>query len=199
MRVINAIWLEITTGCNRRCPDCCCGVGRRPVVHHPWSYFEVLAKTIGNVEHLHLTGGEPLFHPNFDDFAPHWRGLFGCERLTVWTNGYHAREHEAALTHFDAIWGTRYGADNADEIAWLVQRFEITYREGLHVPIARPGPGQPCGRGLTDAMVAYADGRFYPCCNGPGIPDAESLEPGPDWATRVLDVPLPCGECCFSI
>jgi len=197
-RLINAIWLEITTGCNRRCPDCCCGVGRRPVVHHPWEYFEDLARVTGKFRHLHLTGGEPLFHPQFDDFAPRWRGLFGIERLTVWTNGYRAREHEAALANFDLIWGTKYNGDNADEIAWLVKRFKITYWEGPHIPISRPGPGRPCGRGLTDAMAAYANGRFYPCCQGPGIPGAKSLEPCADWTTRVLDVPLPCGECVFS-
>ena len=197
MRLINAIWLELTSGCNRACPECFARMPGAPVVHHPWSYFEALAPYMSGIEHVNITGGEPLFHPQFDEFAPQWKRLFGVKRLTVWTNGYHARKHEQALAHFDTIWASKYGQDNADEIAWLVKRFGAGYWEGEHIPRAHRGM-KPCGRGLVEPIAAFYGGRFYPCCGGPVYPGSPSIAPCEGWREKVVELPLACGECCFS-
>jgi hypothetical protein len=199
MRQVTAIWFELTTLCNRRCPQCCLGMHKRAYVAHPWEYLEHLAGIVrGTVPWLHLTGGEPTAHPQFSEFVPKLKSLFGVDRLTVWTNGYRAKENAAVLHHFDNIWATKYGQDNAAEIDWLVKNFGATYGEPVHLNLDDRGSGEPCERGLTDPGAAYANGRFYPCCNGPAIPGAQSIEPTRDWVSRVVDVPLPCSDCCFS-
>lgn len=199
MRRVNAIWLELTTLCNRRCPECCCGIHQREYVAHPVEYLEHLAGIVrGTVPWLHLTGGEPTAHPQFAEIVPRLKDLFGAKRLTMWTNGYRARENAAVLHHFDEIYATKYGESNAAEIEWLMTNCRASYGEPEHISREKRGSGKPCERGTSDPGAAYANGRFFPCCVGPGIPGAQSIEPTSDWAARVLDVPLPCADCWFS-
>lgn len=199
MRQVTSIWLEITTLCNRRCPQCCCDIHNRAYVAHPWEYFERLAEIVrGTVYMLHLTGGEPTAHPQFAEFVPKFKDLFGAEKLTMWTNGYRVRENAGVLDCFDEIWATRYGQENAAEIDWLVRNHGATFSELEHTDRSARGTGRPCERGTTHPGAAFADGRFYPCCVGPGLAGAASIEPTRDWRTAVLDVPMPCGDCWFS-
>lgn len=172
---------------------------KRAYVSHGMDYITHLADIVrGTVPWLHITGGEPTAHPQFLEIVPQLRRLFGVDRMTMWTNGYRVKENAAVLHHFDHIWATKYGNDNAAEIEWLVQNVGATYGEPEHLILTDRGSGEPCERGLTDPGAAYANGRFYPCCNGPAIPGAQSIAPTRDWAREVLDVPLPCSECCFS-
>lgn len=166
---------------------------------HPWEYFERLAEIVrGTVYMLHLTGGEPTAHPQFAEFVPRFKGLFGAQSMTMWTNGYRVRENAHVLRHFDEIWATKYGEDNAAEIDWLKANYKTLYCDAPHVERSHRGTGRPCERGLTHPGAAFANGRFYPCCVGPGIPGAASIEPTRNWRQDVLSVPMPCSDCWFS-
>jgi len=198
VRVIDSIWLDFTTACNRKCEHCCCNIPNRQAVNYSWDYFEHLARYVYGVRRIHLTGGEATAHPKFAKFVPRLKELFGCELLTLWTNGFRIRENANVLHHFDDIFGTLYD-DNAAEIEWMVENVGATYLNGdTHVNRAHRGGGNPCGRGRSDAMVIYSDGRLFPCCIGPGIPGAQSIKPCDEWRTKVLAVPLPCKDCWFS-
>jgi len=193
---ISLVNVDLTTHCNRQCPECCCDIPNRKGVHYPWEYFERLAPYIYGAQWVHVTGGEPTTHPQFGEFVPRFRGLFGCQKLTVWTNGFRACENPTAMGCFDKIYATRY-PDNADAIQWLVDEFNPQLADSPHVSRSHRGGGKPCHRGLRDAAI-YSDGRMFPCCIGPGIPGAGSIELSDDWEARLLGVPLPCGECWFS-
>lgn len=69
--MIHTVNLDMTTHCNKRCPDCCAGVGiNRELRHHPWEYFEQAATWIYGMKRVNLTGGEPTAHPQFAEFVP---------------------------------------------------------------------------------------------------------------------------------
>ena len=196
MLSISLVSVDLTTACNRSCPDCCCDIPNRPSVHHPWEYFERLAPYIYGVHRVHVTGGEPTAHPQFGEFIPRFKDLFGCQELTIYTNGFRVRENAAAMKCFDRIYATRY-PDNTDAIQWLSDEFGAQVGDAVHVSRSHRGGGRPCHRGLGDSAT-YSDGRMFPCCVGPGIPGAQSIELTGDWRDRLRSVPVPCEDCWFS-
>ncbi len=195
-RIITCVAVDLTTHCDRRCPDCCANIGQRPTVHHDWPYFERLASFIYGIERVHITGGEPTVHPKFAEFVPKFKALFGCRFLTLQTDAFRTDRYRDVLKHFDHIYASRYDAANTGAVDVLVSLGATTW-EGAFTPRSRRGSGKVCGRGLSET-VAYADGRFFGCCVGPGIPEAQSLEPTADWLSRVESLPLPCSDCWFS-
>ena len=195
---IDAVHLTITTACNRACPECCCGIGRRPVVNYGWPYFEAAAEWLYGIDRIRITGGVPLVHPQFDNFAARWKALFDCRVLELETNADLQAQHTDALGHFDLIIASRYG-DNESDVKALVKRFgaKTSLDIDQHIPRSRRGNGSECFRSEI-GIAAYSDGRFYGCCVAPGIDGAESLKPCPDWRTKVQVLALPCADCMFS-
>ncbi len=204
--MIHTVTIEMTTHCNRRCPDCCAGVGiNRVLQHHDWAYFERAAKVLYGIERVNLTGGEPTAHPQFAEFVPRFRKLFGCEKLTMSTNGYRVMEHiDVIVQHFDSLDFSDYG-DNTRLLHYL-QFLGMTVRvyvAGLlginFTPRATRGTGS-CFRACAESgTVAYADGKLYGCCVAPGISGAFGWEqPGADWRESIEAAPLPCADCWFA-
>ena len=199
MRDITCISVDMTTHCDRRCADCCADIGQRPAIHHDWSYFERLAPFTQGIDRVNLTGGEPTIHPQFADFVPRFRKLFGCNRLTLSTDGCKVEQHREVITqHIDEVHASRYDSWNNPKIdALLNWHPNVLIFDGEFTPRAHRGSGKPCARGFSEA-VAHADGRLFPCCVGPGIPGAASTEPCEGWQQKIQDVPLPCSDCWFS-
>lgn len=200
-RDITCVALDLTTVCDRACPDCCCGInmGLRPAVHHDVEYFERAAQVIrGNgIERLHVTGGEPTTHPQFAAIVPRLKEMFGVQRLTLQTDAFATGRHAETLKHFDHIYASRYGEKNRRAVDVLVSEFGATTWDGEFTPRTRRGSGKPCARG-TSETVAFADGKFWPCCVAPGIPGATSLSACQDWRGLIESVPLACSDCWFS-
>ena len=201
MRTITTIQLDITTVCDRACPDCCCAInmGIRAAVHHPWEYFERAAKFIRGVERVDLFGGEPTCHPRFGDFVPHFRDLFDCKLLTMTTNGFKVREYVGFLHEFDFIQATPYDDKNAPAMALLKKsHHDVRFFPGTFLRRDTPGGGLPCHRAFSET-VSYADGKFWPCCPGSGIPGATGMEPSRDWREKIQTWPMPCQTCFMSL
>lgn len=204
--MIHTVNLDLTTHCNKRCPDCCAGVGiNRVLGHHDWSYFETAAKWLQGIERINLTGGEPTAHPKFAEFVPRFRELFGCTTLTMNTNGYRVIAHlDTIVEHFTWVDFSDYGDNHQALNALLGRGVKVgMYNAGPNganfVPRIRRAEGKPCSRAcfISDGC-AYADGKFFGCCVGPGIPTATPLEPQIDWKTILPTVPLPCNDCWFA-
>ena len=202
---ITCILLEMTTHCDQRCPNCCTGIGiNRTLQHHPWEYFERAAKLLYGIERVHLTGGEPTAHPQFAEFVPKFKELFGCHRLTLGTDGFRVQIHKAVIAkHIDEIHFSDYA--NRPTVRSLIQIGLVpkvsVYDAGPgacnHIPRSRRGSGQPCERGFGEC-VPYADGKLYGCCVAPGVDGSVGMEPGPGWRENVRALPLPCTDCWFS-
>jgi hypothetical protein len=197
-RVITCVQLDITTHCDRRCPDCCCGIGiNRTLQHHPWQYFEHIAPFLQGIDRVDLFGGEPTVHPKFAEFVPRFKELFGCRLLTMTTDGCKVEQHSEILKHFDFIQATPYDARNQPAMQFLKQNVDVRFFPGVFTPRSRIGGGNPCARAYSET-VAYADGKFWPCCPGPGLNGATGLEPCADWREKILEVQMPCKTCFLS-
>jgi hypothetical protein len=202
MRQIRTVAFDLTTVCNRSCTECCAAInmGKRPAAHHDMTYIERAAAELHGIERLHVTGGEPLTHPHFDEIAPRLRGLFGCQELTIQTNAFQVEKHAEALKHFDHVYPSNYG-DNAAQVQFIKENVpavtEWPLGEAGFTARSTRGSGKPCFRGESDT-VAYAGGKLYGCCVAPGVDGAQGIDVTPDWRERVALAPLPCGDCWFS-
>ncbi len=214
---ITCVALDLTTNCDRRCPSCCAGVGiNRTLQHHDWAYFERAAKVIYGVERVHLSGGEPTFHPQFAEFVPKFKELFGCKRLSMVTDGWGVWKHyNVIVRHVDEVHFTRYGNRAASESS--LQHMEshgqiklLVFDAGPNManftPRSQIGGGKPCHRAWwLSGQVAYADGKLWGCCVAPGIEKAKGVEfvdfPMLGETREFLDVAIPappCERCWFS-
>jgi hypothetical protein len=203
--VIHTVSLDLTTHCNKRCPDCCCGIGiNRTLQHHSWKYFEEAAKWLLGTHRIHVTGGEPTSHPQFAEFTPKFRELFQCQVLTMNTNGYRVLQHmEVIISSFDWVNFTDY-EDRRDALTALQQRMKVeTKHEGINgvlfIPRSTIGGGLPCSRACWISNgAAYADGKLWGCCVAPGLSDGVGLTPIEGWQQAILQAPLPCSTCFLS-
>lgn len=208
---ITCVALDLTTHCDRRCPSCCAGIGiNRVLQHHDWEYFERAAKVIYGVERVHLSGGEPTFHPKFAEFVPKFKELFGCKRLSMVTDGWGVFKHdEVIVAHIDEVHFTRYGnrpgseaglrrMEAAGDITLFI--FDAGPNMANFTPRAQIGGGKPCHRDWRQSgQVAYADGKLWGCCVAPGIEEA-AFYPQEAIIGIVDRAPdPPCSRCWFSL
>lgn len=213
---ITCVSLEMTTACDRACPECCCNIPHRPAVHHPWEYFEAAAKVIYGVERVHLSGGECTYHPQFAEFVPKFKELFGCKRLSMVTDGWGVTKHDVTLArHVNQIHFTRYGNKPAAEatLRYLESAFGIELlifdagpKMANFTPRSAIGGGKPCFRAWwLSGQVAYADGKLWGCCVAPGIEGAKgvvfanfsAMEETEEFLRVAIPNP-PCERCWFS-
>jgi len=209
MDKFRSLVLLVTTVCDRRCPDCCYripwdGPLGKPQ-HYPWEYFEHAAQHLRGIERLFISGGEPTLHPEFPRIAKEIRALFSTPSrkpgLELVTNGSRLGEHANWIDRFDKVWVTKFGSEPLSPDVVLTQerfpgRISVLPLVHRHVDKWVDGGGAgPCDRYYVSA---YANGRLYPCCVSPGIPEATSVEPTADWQGRLDAVPRPCAWCTFS-
>ncbi len=201
---IQSVNLDMTTHCDRRCPECCCGIGiNRVLQHHPWSYFERAAKALYGIPRVHLCGGEPTVHPNFAAFVPRFKDLFGCQRLTMVTDGWGVgRYRDVIATYIDEVTFSDYVSNRPAKQILIKIGAPLVYAPGGpeatdFVPRSRIGGGHPCTRAWWIGKgVAYADGQIFGCSVAPGIDGAQGIEPEPGWDERIAE--LPCKVCFMS-
>lgn len=204
---IQSLNLDFTTHCDRRCAECCAGIGitRQALRHYPWEYFATAAEVFRGIPRINLVGGEPTFHPQFAEYVPRLKDLFGSRRLTMTTNGWGIRKHRDVIVRcFDAVEFTDYHiAERTDyfreHIAPALPEHSI-FDAGPDAvnftPRSRRGSGQPCTRAWWRGMgVAYSDGRIFACTTA-GMPGVPGIEPLPGWDERMPE--LPCRDCWFS-
>jgi len=198
--------LSITTHCNRHCPLCCVRAGRPE--HYPWAYFVEAARWFHGIPVVHLTGGEPTTHPEFERIAAEFRNLFGCRKLTVWTNGYGWPKYRDVFSLFDWVHLSHYTAStypgsepNTSVVQAMAARLggKLRMEDGLmHIPMQRTGRTGACGR-LRRDVVTYVGGLAYPCCVGPGPQSARGIPLTDTWETDLTQMAPPCDTCGFAV
>lgn len=108
------------------------------------------------------------------------------------------QQYSEVLKHFDFIQATPYDARNQPAIQFLKDNFSVRLFPNNFTPRSRIGGRNPCARAYSET-VAYADGKFWPCCPGPGLNGATGLEPCQDWREKILEVMMPCNSCFLSV
>lgn len=176
-----------------------------------WEYLENAAHYFYGLDRIHLTGGEPTIHPKFEEFVPKLKKLFGCNRLTIETNGFLFKRNPGIFAYFDELYCTHYRADsfpgspdNSEDIAYIkeywksVPMIKIWDIDIKHVSRAERGT-KICPRGTSETL-GYANGKLYPCCVASGLPERDTGIPlTENWRTEILDVVHPCDICFFAL
>ena len=195
---IRQVVLALTTYCNLACPEC---VANIPLIACPEQYgekyIEQAASCFFGIEHVHLSGGEPTAHPDFNTLIPRLKNMFGCRTLSMVTNGCNVVKYADVLKHLDEIFISHY-PHNQDAVEFVSQHFGDHETPGptLHVCTARRAlQPAPCSRAYT---VKYMYGRLYPCCAIPSGLESIGIPLTPHWRDEILDIPLPCESCCFA-
>lgn len=184
----------VTDRCTRKCPHCCFAsildkAPKEPSVDD----LAVVGTTLGYVHRLHVTGGEPTEHHDFPAIARRCREIFSADTITVGT-----RKFVEDLRHFDEVYFSSYG-DNAEDAKRLLGS-GIPCQIGIvkHYPPEVIDPlGTGCHRGRANHFAVY-DGRVYPCCVAPGVPESPSIPLTVDWLEQIAFLKPPCASCRFS-
>lgn len=211
MRDIHSINYMITTHCNRVCPDCCCNIPNlRNKKHFDWNYLVESAKYFKGIFRINLTGGEPTLHHNFVELVPKLKDLFNCTLLTIESNGYNFKKFPQIFTYFDTVYASVYtektypgSISNEKDIEFLEEylkgtKTKVFSGDIVHIQKNVKPSGKICERGKSET-VSYANGYLYPCCVAPGVKDSLGIPLTYNWKKDILEVPLPCNNCLFSL
>src|SRR5512133_2150604 len=208
MRQITCVNFVTTLACNRDCPHCCENIHARAPWVADWAYMEHAAKFMYGIDRINLTGGEPTLHPHFAEWLPKLKALFGCNRLTMTTNGYGLAQHPELARYFDHVGVSHYGdwsypnakGNDSDALATqaacLWARVPCDLMKVVHVDrgIRRAGM---CARGRAET-VEYCQGLVYACCVGSGVPEAIGVPLSATWKEDAVKLTPPCMTCWFA-
>jgi hypothetical protein len=195
---IKRLIFALTTYCNLTCRECVAGI---PLIAHPehysHEYIEQAASFFFGIEHLTISGGEPMMHPQFRQIIPELKILFGCQVLTLVTNAYKAAEDADVFRYFDQVVVSQYHT-NQHDVQVLAGILNDRNKSGLtlHVCTARRArQPKPCSRAYT---IKYMYGQLYPCCAIPNGCEEIGIPLTRQWRDEIRTVPLPCEDCCFA-
>jgi organic radical activating enzyme len=182
----------ITTVCNLACPYCCCSCGVNKVGKH-CDVNDILGagKILGDLDELHITGGEPTLHPSFAMISERIRYSFRARKYILNTNGTNIRDNIRYLYNYDWIQISYLNNIDLPELPNL----RVTVEKKVHFP-NDPTKSRPCGR---ESIAAWLDNRIFPCCVAPGISNAASIEFKDNWRNELAKVKLPCRDCMFAL
>ena len=209
--------LCITSQCNRRCPECCIGVGLPvdgvPYQGHDMSFEEIqrVGELMGQLNEIHVTGGEPSFHRDWVHLAPRLRSVLRCRKLVLFCNGWGFRRFPESFLNFDRIIVTIYNGavfpgcpSNEEDVEFMRQfmaghgrRMEYVAGNVVHYPRKLNPESKGCVRAST-GMLSYWEGKLYGCCVAPGIDGRVGIELTADWHQQIMQTELPCARCMFG-
>ena len=213
MRNIDTVNYFITNQCNLSCVDCAHNNPERMKDKSlnkfiNFDYIYESAKYFKGMR-IKLTGGEPTFHPLFNEIASKFREIFNPSSLDMDTNGYKCLDNIESLKYFDKVLFSHYiqgeyfnhNEDNTHILKELKKRTDIslivfdinTFESRIN------NNHNPCYRGTELGTVSYIDGLIYPCCIGVGNKRAVGMKPILDWKSKILEVPLDCTNYLFAI
>lgn len=213
--MITSVNFCLTSRCNRRCPNCCVGIGLTTetdaLYDLSWKQIKEAGEIFGFVEKFNITGGEPSFHKQFKEIAPKLRSTLKCDKLVIESNGYGLRHFPESFLLFDLITITRYGHQyegdltNDRDIAFmkkfLLERGlsdKLLVGESVqHYARIERGSNNYCHRAFSGG-VSYWNGKIFPCCTAQGMTGGIGIPLTKNWRMEIMEVELPCQSCAFS-
>ena len=143
--------------------------------------LERLAELFDGIEQIYLLGGEPLLHPQIEEFVREARRIFPATRLYVMTNGvlvtrmpesFWRTLHEQRTTlladdypiNIDRAKIDALGREHGVTVEWMKSADEF-----FKIPLDISASADPARsfdrcRGLSNCAIVR-DGRLYPCAH----------------------------------
>lgn len=233
-RTIHRLALPLTRVCNRTCRECPARI--RPGVlgplqlpkdtHVPVSELLWAGKTLGPIDTIEVTGGEPTMHPDFKWISESIHHIFKCKDILLLTNGWLFEQDEAnlpLLMNWDRVYISWYTNDFArryfcDANTTVVNRIEDylkrngrpvwVQRMDSHVPFQGVQPVEgvnACMFGYNNPvwpgdMVTYYRGQIYGCCTAWELDSpGRGIVLTPDWRDHLKEIELPCESCFLGV
>lgn len=212
----NTVMLGLTSLCTMRCPNCNISVVQykeQGIARHA-QVEEIIrdAAHLQGLKRLHLTGGEPTMHPQFEHIVNNVRAWFGPQLLTIDTNGTGYRKYRHLFPLFDRVFITHYVKDaiypgNFDNTE-VIQEAEQDLGEKLiretpvihkryHLSLA--GEDQPCSKWFNPGLGAgWYNGLLYPCCVSFGIDISLGIPVTRNWREQIVNQPKGCSRCTYN-
>jgi len=204
MRHIDSINLYITSLCNLACADCCAEtVVKKSITPEEVAEF---GKTVGTVNELVITGGEPTLHKHFRDVMEEVLKI-NYKRLILATNGFRVIEYIDLMDCFDEIRISHYDKDsyagatiNTERIEEIKQAYNGTARiVAQHITMLPSNEHSgACGRGHSH-MSSYFQGHIYGCCVAAGMSTGKGVPLTKNCKQDAANAPLPCTDCVFAV
>lgn len=85
------LYLNITNHCNMCCPFCCMYSSPKKNTFMPFDTYKKILNSANDYE-LQIEGGEPLLHPQFDNFFTYALNDGECKKIIILTNGINIRK-----------------------------------------------------------------------------------------------------------
>ena len=219
----NTVNLAITTLCTMRCPLCTLDMPvlmqAKQAKHADVQDIERDLKLMAPLRRVHLTGGEPTIHPDFERIVKHAKDWAGCVYLTIETNGARFDRYADLFdAMFDKVFITRYEAgsmyDNSPGNSDIIERAAkllgdrlIQEPAAVHSraheagPIANPDDVEGeivCSKAIKPGLpCSWFDGLLYSCCVTPGIDKSVGIRVTKDWRQRIVQRARGCALCAF--
>lgn len=226
----NTINLGLTTLCTMRCPKCSLGMVEAKAMgtarHVPLDLIMEHAKILiaeAPLRRVHLTGGEPTMHPNFDFIAEFCRRMFHyyVTYVTIETNGTGYMKYRDLFrsSHiFDKVFITAYVKDkiypgNFDNTEIIeLAKTDVNHRLVVEPPVVHERQHlkliemdklagdqvKPCTKWYKPGLPSgWYDGQLYSCCVSYGIDSALGIPVTPDWRDHINKVSMGCERCLY--
>lgn len=225
---LNSLNLGITTFCTMKCPNCSVAV---PKLKYEGTAEHALiadvfrtAAYMQRLKRVHVTGGEPTFHPDFVFLAQHLRAWFECEYLTIETNGtlYDKYRDVFQSNIFDLVFITHYEKDaiykDSPDNTRVLEIAERDLGERLirEAPVRHDRMHQTLQLGVT--LRDYADqkvepcskytqlglpagwyhNKLYRCCVSFGIDQDLGIPVTNKWREEIVKLDMGCGMCLYK-
>lgn len=220
---VKSVAIPITRVCNRRCPEC----GTRDTL--TWYNKSITKKemeleeikfvgdTIGKVDKIEITGGEPTLHSKFEELSLNLKSYFQCDDIWLITAGFLFKRDPSKLklllnfnnvyvTHYtDDFVGNHGGSNNTEEVAIIsnflqsnpTTKFHLVTMDA-HIEHLPPYKGNPCHLAYN-GCISYYEGKLYGCCSAAGQLDKGiGLPLTPNWREHTDEMELPCKNCFIS-
>lgn len=215
----NSVNLGITTLCSMKCPKCSIGMPAlmksKRAKHADLTelFADLTTLTLSQqFKRIHITGGEPTLHPDFEEIVEHIYNENLSEHMTIESNGWGYEKYKDTFRYaFEKVFITHYlqdavypgSPDNTaivemaqkDLGSKLIREPPVKHETQHLLPIANTSPcskwfspGLPCG---------YYHRKLYPCCVSFGIDENLGIPITADWREQILGKAKGCESCAY--
>jgi hypothetical protein len=179
-----------------------------------------VGRTIGPIEWIEITGGEPSLHPDFKEISLNLREIFQAPSFMLVTNGFlfeREKKQLPLLLQYNSIFLTHYtdqfytlnpnsGKPNTSAVTIIkeflesegysgLQVIEMNSHKSMNVKVTN---GTGCYH-FHSNMIAYYEGILYGCCVSWSLPEKGTGVPlTREWRSELKNINLPCETCFLS-
>lgn len=197
--------IDLTQACNLSCTFCGKRTNERDGKHMTTDQLAVVLKFVTGYKTMHVSGGDPLVHPRFNDMMRMILEKFN--HVVVTTNGIALnRVYKDVYDKLNFLVSV-YPGMNDDIVDATISHSNVTHRKAVEYfdPYFDPDLSDDAAKrtyaGCVLSMAKVIGDRIYACCHAETVEHFHGGElgvrVGPDWRSRLqaIDKWKACKHC----